>query len=122
MAEGSHRHWYREDGMSVVEVKIQSMEEMYRLIWTAIANKQPTSAIYNGAVSAVLPSPIGSQSIGTASCALLSIRRRERKRSGANGFTGKLALRGFREATAGGVVEWFVEDGAKSLAAGYVCR
>ncbi len=32
--------------MSVVEAKIQTVEDMYRLIWTAIAQKQPISAIY----------------------------------------------------------------------------
>jgi len=32
--------------MGVVEAKIQTVEDMYRLIWTAIANKQPISAIY----------------------------------------------------------------------------
>jgi hypothetical protein len=32
--------------MSVVEAKIQTVEEMYRLIWTAIENRQPISAIY----------------------------------------------------------------------------
>jgi hypothetical protein len=32
--------------MSVVEAKIQTVEDMYRLIWTAIANRQPISAIY----------------------------------------------------------------------------
>src|ERR1043166_625862 len=37
---------YREVGMRVVQAKIQTVEDMYRLIWTAIANKQPISAIY----------------------------------------------------------------------------
>jgi len=32
--------------MSVVKAKIQTVEDMYGLIWTAIANKQPISAIY----------------------------------------------------------------------------
>jgi hypothetical protein len=32
--------------MSVVEAKIQTVAEMYRLIWIAIANKQPIRAIY----------------------------------------------------------------------------
>jgi hypothetical protein len=33
--------------MSVVKAKIQTVEDMYRLIWTAIANKRPISALYN---------------------------------------------------------------------------
>jgi hypothetical protein len=32
--------------MSVVEAKIQTVEDMYRLIWGAVASKQPISAIY----------------------------------------------------------------------------
>jgi hypothetical protein len=32
--------------MSVIKAKIQTVEEMYRLIWTAVANKRPISAIY----------------------------------------------------------------------------
>jgi hypothetical protein len=37
---------YCEGQLSVVQAKIQTVEDMYRLIWTAIANKQPISAIY----------------------------------------------------------------------------
>src|SRR3954468_20600757 len=32
--------------MSVVQAKIQTLEDMYPLIWTAISNRQPISAIY----------------------------------------------------------------------------
>jgi hypothetical protein len=32
--------------MAVVEAKIQTVEDIYRLVWSAIANKQPISAIY----------------------------------------------------------------------------
>jgi len=32
--------------MRVVKAKIQTIEEMYRLIWTAIENKRPISGIY----------------------------------------------------------------------------
>jgi hypothetical protein len=32
--------------MAVVEAKIQTVEDIYRLIWAAIANKQPFRAIY----------------------------------------------------------------------------
>jgi hypothetical protein len=33
--------------MGVVEAKIQTVEEIYRLVWTAVANKRPISANYN---------------------------------------------------------------------------
>lgn len=32
--------------MAVVKAKIQTVEDIYRLVWTAIASKQPISAIY----------------------------------------------------------------------------
>ena len=32
--------------MSVVKAKIQTVEDMYLLIWTAVAKKQPIRAIY----------------------------------------------------------------------------
>lgn len=32
--------------MGVVEAKIQTVEDIYRLVWTAIASKRPISAMY----------------------------------------------------------------------------
>jgi hypothetical protein len=32
--------------MAVVEAKIQTVEDIYRLVWTAIASKHPLSAVY----------------------------------------------------------------------------
>src|SRR5579863_1363298 len=32
--------------MAVVEAKIQTVEDIYRLVWTAIARKQPIRAVY----------------------------------------------------------------------------
>lgn len=34
------------DGMGVVRAQIQTVEEMYRLVWTAVANRQPIEAVY----------------------------------------------------------------------------
>ena len=39
-------HPYREGEMGVVVAKIQTVEDIYRLVWAAVANKQPISAIY----------------------------------------------------------------------------
>ena len=33
--------------MGVVEAKIQTVEDIYQLVWTAVANKCPVSAIYH---------------------------------------------------------------------------
>ena len=45
--------------MSVVESKIQTVEEMYRLIWTAVANKQPISAVYKERFRLFCPHRLG---------------------------------------------------------------
>jgi hypothetical protein len=45
--------------MGVVEAKIQTVEDMYRLLWTAIANKQPISAIYKSRPRLFCPHRLG---------------------------------------------------------------
>jgi len=50
--------------MSVVEAKIQTVEDMYRLIWTAIANKQPISAIYKHRYRLFCPHRLGRNRLG----------------------------------------------------------
>jgi hypothetical protein len=34
--------------MGVVQAQIQTVEEIYRVVWTAVANKQPSEATYQG--------------------------------------------------------------------------
>jgi hypothetical protein len=50
--------------MSVVEAKIQTVEDMYRLIWTAIAQKQPISAIYKDLPRLFCPHRLGRNRVG----------------------------------------------------------
>jgi hypothetical protein len=50
--------------MRVVEAKIQAVEDMYRLIWTAIANKQPISAIYKERNRLFCPHRLGRNRLG----------------------------------------------------------
>ena len=45
--------------MSVVEAKIQTVEDIYRLVWTAIAGKQPIGAIYKGRPRLFCPHRLG---------------------------------------------------------------
>jgi len=68
-----------------------------------------------GAPAIVLPAPVGPQSPGSTSRALLSIWRRERERIGADRVTEELALRHFRETAPGGTGERFLEDRPKSF-------
>ena len=34
--------------MGVVQAQIQTVEDIYRLVWTAVANRRPIEAIYQG--------------------------------------------------------------------------
>ena len=45
--------------MGVVQAQIQTVEEIYRLVWTAVANKQPIEATYQGRHRLVCPHRLG---------------------------------------------------------------
>src|SRR2546422_11724292 len=45
--------------MGVVEAKIQTVEDIYRLVWTAVATKQPISAMYKGLPRLFCPHRLG---------------------------------------------------------------
>ena len=45
--------------MSVVQVRIQTVEEIYRLVWTAVANKQAIEATYQGRLRMFCPHRLG---------------------------------------------------------------
>jgi hypothetical protein len=52
--------------MKVIEAKIQTVEDMYRLIWTAIATKQPIQAIYKDRPRLFCPHRLGRNRLGEA--------------------------------------------------------
>ena len=45
--------------MGVIEAKIQTVEDIYRLIWAAVARKQPVSAIYKDRPRLFCPHRLG---------------------------------------------------------------
>jgi hypothetical protein len=45
--------------MGVVEAKIQTVEDIYRLVWTAAATKQPISAMYKSLPRLFCPHRLG---------------------------------------------------------------
>ena len=45
--------------MGVVEAQIQTVEEIYSLVWTAVANKQPIEATYQGRLRLFCPHRLG---------------------------------------------------------------
>src|SRR5437868_5048546 len=50
--------------MAIVEAKIQTVEDIYRLIWTAIVNKCPIAAIYDGRGRQMCPHRLGRNRLG----------------------------------------------------------
>jgi hypothetical protein len=45
--------------MSVIVAKIQTIEDIYRLIWTAVSNKRPIEASYDGRRRRLCPHRLG---------------------------------------------------------------
>jgi hypothetical protein len=45
--------------MGVVQARIQTVEDMYRLVWTAVASKRPIEARYNGRARLLCPHRLG---------------------------------------------------------------
>jgi hypothetical protein len=50
--------------MGVVKAKIQTVEDIYRLVWTAVANKRPISAIYKNRPRLLCPHRLGRNQTG----------------------------------------------------------
>ena len=50
--------------MSVVEAEIQTVEDMYRLIWTAIKNRRAIKAIYKELPRLFCPHRLGRNRLG----------------------------------------------------------
>jgi hypothetical protein len=86
---------YREGGMGVVEAKIQTVEDMYRLIWTAIANKQPISAIYKELPRLFCPHRLGRNRLGQPRVLCYQYGGESESGLGADRSGGELALRHF---------------------------
>jgi hypothetical protein len=50
--------------MGVVEAKVQTVEESYRLVWTAVANKRPLGAVYHRLPRLFCPHRLGRNRAG----------------------------------------------------------
>jgi hypothetical protein len=47
------------EGMSVVRAQIQTVEEIYKLVWRAVADRQAIEAIYQGRLRLFCPHRLG---------------------------------------------------------------
>jgi len=45
--------------MGVVRAPVQTVEEIYRLVWAAVTNKQPIEAVYQGRLRLFCPTDWG---------------------------------------------------------------
>src|SRR5215471_5496471 len=102
--------------MRVVQAQIQTVEEIYRLVWTAVSNKQPIEAKLPGPASIVWAAPTGPQSGRATSRTVLPIRRRKPERTPTGGLACKLALCGAGETQQGEVSGRRLAHSAKSFA------
>src|SRR5262245_1335943 len=50
--------------MAVVRARIQTVEDMYRLVWIAVANKRLIEAIYHGRLRLFCPHRLGRNKVG----------------------------------------------------------
>jgi len=50
--------------MSVVRARIQTVEDIYRLVWTAVASKKPIEAIYDKRLRLFCPHRLGRNRAG----------------------------------------------------------
>ena len=50
--------------MRVVQAPIQTVEEVYRLVWIAVANRRPIEAMYQGRIRSFCPHRLGRNRAG----------------------------------------------------------
>ena len=90
--------------MGVVRAEIQTVEEIYQLVWTAVASKRPIEAIYDNRLRLFCPHRLGRNRAGEVR--VLCYQYGGESKSGLEAFRGQLALHGTREVqaseTAGG--------------------
>src|SRR5215467_4780868 len=99
--------------MRVVQAQIQTVEEIYRMVWTAVSNKQPIEANYQGRHRLFCPHRLGRNREGQLRVLL---RRRQPERTPTGGLACKLALCGAGETQQGEVSGRRLAHSAKSFA------
>jgi hypothetical protein len=83
----------------VIEAKIQTVEEIYGLVWAAVANRRPIGASYHGFARGFARTGwVGTKTANSVCCAISTAEKRERTAGGR--FTGQVALHCAGEAQA----------------------
>jgi hypothetical protein len=99
--------------MGVVEAKIQTVEEIYRLVWAAVANRRPIAASYHGRPRLFCPHRLGRNKEDEVR--VLCHQYGGQSESGLEpaGFPGQLALHCTGEARKSEVTGRWLADSAK---------
>ena len=100
--------------MGVVEARIQTVEDIYRLMRTAVAHKRPVRATYKNLLRLFCPHRLGRNRVGQLR--VLCYQYGGESGPGADGFAGKLALRCTGKAQISGTVGWSLEIRAEPFA------
>jgi hypothetical protein len=65
--------------VGVVEARIQTVEEIYGMVWDAVANRRPIGASYHGLPRLFCPHRLGRNKDGEFRVLVLSVRTRKRE-------------------------------------------
>ena len=99
--------------MGVVEAKIQTVEEIYRLVWAAVANRRPIAASYHGLPRLFCPHRLGRNKEGELRVLCYQYGGESESGLRAGGFAGQLALRCAGEAQKSEVAGRWLAHSAK---------
>ena len=108
--------------MVVVEAKIQTVEDIYRLVWMAVATKRPISAIFKGLPRLFCPHRLGRNR--AEQLRVLCYQCGGESESGfvPDGLARELALRSSGETAEGQTAAWFLADCTESFPPGTLYR
>src|SRR5256886_13432483 len=91
--------------MGVVEAKIQTVEDIYRLIWTAASHKQPVRAMYKDLPRLFCPHRLGRNRAGELRVLCYQYGGGKENGPGPKGLPGKRRCGGLGKVQAEGLVD-----------------
>ena len=107
--------------MGVVEAKIQTVEETYRLVWAAVANRRPIAASYHGRPRLFCPHRLGRNREGELRVLCYQYGGESERGLQATGSPGQLALHCAGEAQKSEVAGRGLAHSAKPFPPGILC-
>jgi len=110
-----------EGEMGVVRANIQTVEDIYQLIWTAIASKRPIEAVYKGLPRLFCPHRLGRNRGGELRVLCYQYGGESESGLEAPGSPGKLALHGAGEVQPGKVTGGRLAHGTQSFPPCILC-